>query len=195
MTPRKRSEAGYSLAEMLTVVAIIGTLALVSVPAFLTYYYSNKMKSSMRNFTNDLRATRQLSISLGRQAALTYGTGAQARSYSIYVGDRPFGSTAWTLRQSVPGGVRGARVLEQIVYFPDNAGGTPQTFTDVLDCTAGGACSAGTDSKFDVVFFPDGHAGLPTGATSATITLKTDKKIPRSQYAIAISPSGRVQVQ
>jgi prepilin-type N-terminal cleavage/methylation domain-containing protein len=195
MTPQKRSEAGYSLAEMLTVVAIIGTLALVSVPAFLNYFYSNKMKSSMRNFTNDLRATRQLSISLGRQAMLTYGTGTQARSYAIYVGDKPFNSATWTARRAIPGGIRGARVLEQIVYFPDNAAGTPQTFVDALDCSAAGSCVSGTDGKFDVIFFPDGHAQLPSGSTSATITLKTDRKIPKSQYAIAISPSGRVQVQ
>ena len=194
MNPQKSSQAGYSLAEMLTVVAIIGTLALVSVPAFLTYFYSNKMKSSMRNFTNDLRATRQLSISLGRQTMLTYPTGAQARSYAIYVGNRAFNSTTWTARQAIPGGVRGTRVLEQIVYFPANASGTPQTFTDGFTCT-GATCSSGTDGKPDVIFFPDGHAQLPTGTTSASITLKTDRKIPKDQYTIAISPSGRVLVQ
>ena len=54
------TQAGYSLTEMLTVIAIIGMLALVMVPNFISFYNSNKMKSSMRNFTTDLRSARQL---------------------------------------------------------------------------------------------------------------------------------------
>jgi prepilin-type N-terminal cleavage/methylation domain-containing protein len=196
MNPQKTSQAGYSLAEMLTVIAIIGTLALVSVPAFLTFRNSNKMKSSMRNLTNDLRATRQLSISRGQQTMLSFGTGAKARSYNTYLGNAPFGSTTWRLRTNLAAsGIRGTRNLDDIVYFPADSGSTPQSFTDVADCSAVTTCAAGTDSKLDVVFFPDGHVLLPTGATSATITLKTDSKIPKNQYTITISPSGRVQAQ
>jgi prepilin-type N-terminal cleavage/methylation domain-containing protein len=193
MNPHKRSEAGYSLAEMLTVIAIIGVLALVSVPAFLTYFNSNKMKASLRNVTNDLRSARQLSISQGKQVLVTYPTGTNARSYAIYVGDKPFNSLTWKAHRRRPGGVPGTRTLDQIVYFPADDASTPQTFTDVLDCSAVTSCTAGTDSKVDIIFFPDGHAQLPVNATSATITLKTDRKIPKAQYAIAISPSGRVQ--
>ncbi|HEX9407409.1 MAG TPA: prepilin-type N-terminal cleavage/methylation domain-containing protein, partial [Thermoanaerobaculia bacterium] len=63
MNRTKRSQSGYSLAEMLTVVAIVGMLALVMVPNFITFFQSNKMKSSMRNFTTDLRSARALAIS------------------------------------------------------------------------------------------------------------------------------------
>ena len=195
MNPQKRSESGYSLAEMLTVVAIIGTLALVSVPAFLTFRNSNKMKSSMRNFTNDLRATRQLSISQGRQAMLSFGTGAKARSYDTYLGNAPFNSSSWTAQTTLaPSGVRGTRKLDDIVYFPADSGATPQTFGDTVTCAAL-PCVPGTDGRIDIIFYPDGHVLLPNGATSATITLKTDSKIPKNQYAIAITPSGRVQAQ
>ena len=194
MNPQKTSQAGYSLAEMLTVIAIIGTLALVSVPAFLTFRNSNKMKASMRNLTNDLRATRQLSISRGQQTMLSFATGAKARSYNTYIGNAPFGSTTWRLRTTTAAsGIRGTRSLDDIVYFP--ADSALQTFTDVADCSAVTTCAAGTDSKLDVIFFPDGHVLLPGGATSATITLLTDSKIPKNQYAITISPSGRVQAQ
>jgi len=196
MNPQKTSQAGYSLPEMLTVIAIIGTLALVSVPAFLTFRNSNKMKSSMRNFTNDLRATRQLSISAGRQTMLSFATGATARSYGTFLGNAAFGSTSWTARTSAAAsGVRGTRTLDDIVYFPADSASTPQTFTDTVDCSSL-PCAAGTDGKIDIIFFPDGHVLLPNGATSgATITLKTDSKIPKNQYTIAISPSGRVQAQ
>jgi prepilin-type N-terminal cleavage/methylation domain-containing protein len=194
MNPQKTAQAGYSLAEMLTVVAIIGTLALVSVPAFITFRNSNKMKSSMRNLTNDLRATRQLSISRGQQAMLSFGTGANQRSYATFLGNAPFGSTSWRPRTtSAAAGVRGVRTLDDIVYFPADGGSTPQSFTDVVDCSST-PCAAGTDGKLDVIFFPDGHVQLPSG-NSGTITLKTDRNIPKSQYSIVISPTGRVQAQ
>ncbi len=179
---------------MLTVVAIIGVLALVMVPNFITFYQSNKMKASMRNLTTDLRSVRQLAISQGKQALLTYGTGTTQRSYNWYLGDRPFNSTTWT-PQTGPGRLRPTKLLENVVYFPANSASTPQTFTDTLDCSSGTNCVAGADSLIDVIFFPDGHVQLPAGVATGTITLKTDMNIPKPQYTITISPSGRVLAQ
>ena len=96
MSRTLRSQGGYSLAEMLVVVAIIGMLALVMVPNFVTFYQSNKMKSSMRSFTTDVRAVRQLAISQGRQTMLTYQAASGSRSYDWWMGDKPFASTVWT---------------------------------------------------------------------------------------------------
>ena len=195
MNAQNSRQAGYTLAEMLTVVAIIGVLALVSVPSFMTFYNSNKMKTSMRNFTNDLRATRQLSISHGTQAMISYATGTTARSYDIYLGDKPFNSVKWTA-QTGPGAasLRASRALDAIAYFPANSAATPQTFTDTITCAAL-PCTSGQDQRIDVIFFPDGHAQLPAGATTASITLKCDRNIPKPQYTVVISPSGRVQAQ
>ncbi|HEY8133899.1 MAG TPA: prepilin-type N-terminal cleavage/methylation domain-containing protein [Thermoanaerobaculia bacterium] len=207
-----RSQAGYSLAEMLTVVAIIGVLALVMVPNFMSFYQSNKMKSSMRNFTTDLRSTRQLAITQGRQAALSFKTGSNERSYDMYLGDKPFASKTWTA-QTGPGRNRPTKILDDIAYFPANGASTPQTFTDAdgdIDCSLSPCvtiCSTcpppppppppgAPDGKLDVIFFPDGRVKLPANATSGTITIKTDlNKLPKPQYTITISPSGRVQVQ
>ena len=69
---KHRRQAGYSLPEMLTVVAIIGVLALVTVPAFINFYQAGKMRASMRNFTTDLRSIRQRAITRGHQTILTY---------------------------------------------------------------------------------------------------------------------------
>ncbi len=191
-----RSQAGYSLAEMLTVVAIIGVFALIMVPNFISFYQSNKMKSSMRNFTTDLRSARQLAITQGRQAMLTYGTGGTANTYDLWLGNRPFNSTSWT-PQTGPSTNRPTKNLDKVVYFPTDPGSptTIQTFTDTLDCSSGTNCVAGTDGKLEVIFFPDGRVQLPSGAASGTITIKTDQNIPKPQYTITISPSGRVLAQ
>jgi prepilin-type N-terminal cleavage/methylation domain-containing protein len=195
MKVQKRSEAGYSLAEMLVVVAIIGVLALVSVPAFITFFQSNKMKSSMRNFTTDLRGVRQLAITKGKQTLLTYGTGPNARTYDWYIGNKPFNSDVWT-PQTGSGRLLATRTLENPIYFP--AAG--QTFTDSWDCVSSAPnClavpPATGDGLIDVVFFPDGHVQLPAGTTSGSIIIQTDMRIPKAQYTVSVSPSGRVLAQ
>jgi hypothetical protein len=89
--------------------------------------------------------------------------------------------------------------MENTVYFP--AAG--QTFTDDWDCVSSPPnCVANPpvgpgapDGLIDVVFFPDGHVQLPAGASSGSIIIKTDMKIPRAQYTISVSPSGRVLAQ
>ena len=198
----RNRQSGYSLAEMLTVVAIIGVLALVMVPNFMSFYQSNKMKTTMRNFTSDLRSTRQLSISQGKQAMIVYGTGPNARTYDVWLGDKAFNSLNWT-PQTGPNAnpPRATKTLDKIAYFP--TGALLQTFADNLDCSSGTNClqlppaGAGTpDGLLEVIFFPDGRVQLPTGATSGTITLKTDlNRIPKPVYTVTVSPTGRVQAQ
>jgi prepilin-type N-terminal cleavage/methylation domain-containing protein len=208
MNPQKTSQAGYSLAEMLTVVAIIGVLALVMVPNFMNFRNQNKMRTSLRNFASDLRTTRQLAITEGKQAALVFGTGKGARTYNYYLGDRAFGSTLWTPQTgtgSKP--ARGTRLLDDIAYFPANSAQTPQSFpndllkcddpANVPNCVTGNGLSQPpnslSDSLLDVVFFPDGRVFLPAGTTNATITIKTDlSKLSKPQFSVFVTPTGRV---
>lgn len=188
MNPQKSRQAGYSLAEMLTVVAIVGVLALVSVPSFMNYYNSNKVKASMRSFTTDLRTARMLAISRGHEVKFSYKTGENERRYNYFEGNRALGTvTVWTPITG-PGSnpPKPQKTLEDILYFPEHQKDTPQTFED-----------EDADGFIDVIFFPDGHARIPnkpeTGnGAVGTITLKTKRKVPRPQYAIEISPSGRV---
>jgi prepilin-type N-terminal cleavage/methylation domain-containing protein len=190
MKPHKSRQAGYSLAEMLTVVAIIGTLALVTVPSFMNYYNSNKVKSSMRAFMSDLRTARMLAISRGREVKFSYQTGAKSRTYNYYEGNRSMGVvTQWTPLTG-PGSnpPRPQKTLEDVAYFPLDAPDAPQTFVDEDTIP---------DGFIDVIFFPDGHVRIPVNDATqrgavGTITIKTDRKVPKKQYAIEISPTGRV---
>lgn len=204
-----RSQAGYSLTEMLVVVAIIGMLALVMVPNFMSFYESNKMKSSMRNLTTDLRSARQLSITQGKQTLVTYATGATARSYDVWIGDKPFNSQIWTPTTGANANPpRPTKTLDNIVYFPPDPQGGPetlQTFPDTAPpctpspgppaITCSGPPFSLTSTKF-VAFSPDGTAKLQSGFTNGTITIKTDlNKLPKPVYTITISPSGQVHAQ
>ncbi|HEX9459355.1 MAG TPA: GspH/FimT family pseudopilin [Thermoanaerobaculia bacterium] len=184
MRTRNSHQTGFSLVEMLTVVAVIGILALVTVPNFVTYFQSNKMKATMRNFTSDLRTMRQISISQGVQTRITFTPAATnstaARAYDFWQGNSASNSTTWTpLTQSDPTKkalIKGfTRHLEDIAYFPT----TGQTF----DAVSG---------VYSVVFYPDGRVGMPGTATTASVILKTDMKVPKPLYTIDVSPSGRV---
>ena len=184
MHTRKSHQSGFSLVEMLTVVAIVGILALVTVPNFITFFQSNKMKVAMRNFSADVRTMRQLSITRGLQTRITFTPAASntaaSRAYDLWMGNSNFNSTVWTpLTQQDPTKkalLKGyTKHLEDIAYFPS----TGQTF----DAVSG---------VYSVVFFPDGHVGMPTGLTTAAVMVKTDMKVPKAQYQIDVSPSGRV---
>ncbi len=185
-----RGQAGYSLPEMITVVAIIGVLALLTIPSFMNYYQSNKVKAAMRTFTSDLRSARSLAIVHGHEVKISFNVGANQRSYNVYeapyaLGIIPNGSWApLTGPGSSPS--QATKVLDNIVYFPADSSSSPQTFTDV-DPTP--------DGLLDLVFYPDGHAQIPKGLTSATISIKTDLNVPKPIYQIQVSPSGRVLAQ
>lgn len=217
---RNRRESGYSLPEMLTVVAIIGTLALVSVPAFITFRNANKMKGSMRNFATDLRSMRQRSISQGVQMAVSYEISATTpsapsdfkRRYYFYQGDAPFNSVIWT-PITLPGQTAAAtHTLDDVVYFPAPTAATPQTFTtvvppgtpatDAIKCDSTGCkcvgtfdtrCAANGDGRPDIVFYPDGRVLLPSGTAVGYATLATDMRIPTKKFMMELSPSGRIK--
>ena len=182
-----RSEAGYSLAELLTVVAIVGVMSLVTIPSFIGYFNSNKVKSAMRAFTSDLRTARAMAITQSREVKVTFTTGANQRAYDLYLGDRAFGTVpaaGWTpLTGAGSTPPKPTKNLDNVVYFPaDNPPTTLQTFITSAPAA-------------EIIFFPDGHVRLPTNAASGTITIMTDMNVPKPSYAITISPSGRVLAQ
>jgi Tfp pilus assembly protein FimT len=202
--PKMKSRtAGYSVAELLTVVAIVGLLTLASVPAFMTFRNAGKMRVSVRTFTGDLRGARQRAITGSHQVLVTFSltpTGAatanQQRTYYFFDGNLPSGSTVWTPVNRTIAGTGGstasAHTLDDVIYFPANTASTPQTFADNWSCTLG-TCTTGTDNRPEVIFFPDGHVAVPANSTMGQITIQTNMKVPTPKYIIQISPSGNIK--
>ena len=59
---RRRASRGYSLTELLTVVAIVGLVVLVSVPAFTQLMPQYRLRSAASDVTGALRMIRQKAI-------------------------------------------------------------------------------------------------------------------------------------
>lgn len=194
MHVRNFAQRGYSLAEALVVVAIIGLISIIAVPNFMQMYQSAKIKGAIRQFTNDLRYARQEAVTRYRPMMISLGTStAEQHSYWIYQWD----GSAWLEICQTPQGYRpcadlppdarrAKRDLEPDTALPDktisfNAIGFPDSV------------SAGGGSRRDIIFETTGAIRNPP--VTPTVTLQSNQNIGKPTYLITVYPSGSVKAE
>jgi len=73
--PRPASaESGFSLAELLAVVAIVGIVTAVTLPAFLTYSQAAKLKGGAQELASILNRGRQVAITTNTSTCVLQGS-------------------------------------------------------------------------------------------------------------------------
>lgn len=164
ITPRIRayaSERGYSLVELMVVVAMIGFVSLITIPAMTNFSRMNKIRGSVRTLNSDLRAVRTLAITQSAPMTITIYTGKYEDS-----GQNKDLRARYDLPEVVPLSRRIKR-LDDIVYFvgPENASTT-------------------------ITFLPNGTIQGMVGVTTRTIQLSSDYELPNDDVTITFSPSG-----
>lgn len=180
----KRSSRGFSLIEMLVVVAIIGVLSLISVPAFMNFRRSADFKSGMRNFTTDLRNARATAISNSFDVRCELQTGGIGLKQYRFFSSRDNGAT-WQALQ-LPG-THGATV--------GSPGNIKQFAFSVWAQSTTGLPDIGSNGQSDIIYHPNGAMTLATGNTTATVVLATDwKRIAFDRYTVTLSPAGQFTV-
>jgi prepilin-type N-terminal cleavage/methylation domain-containing protein len=160
-----RSQRGYSLMEMLVVVAIIGILMLITIPNFMTMRRSTIVKGSMRQFTQDLRAARQRAVSRSSSTRVTWIEGS--RQYSM--------------EESTDNGASWQAV-----------GLNPRWLSESISIKNGsGAAKFPSET---VVFTRTGTARVP-GGVGQIILDSSWTDIPKPTYTISIRTTGMVSTQ
>ncbi|HEX2834097.1 MAG TPA: GspH/FimT family pseudopilin [Thermoanaerobaculia bacterium] len=191
---RRRSTSGYSLAELLVVVAIIGVLSLVSVPAFMNYRNSAKLKSSMRQFVADLRWARQRAITENHPTMISFKTGAGQIVYRDFNGEvAPDGTVSYS---AVTPASKYEKRFDPDVYF------APSTSVCLFDDTI--TTPAQTNGWNDIVFNANGTvSNVPTadeckdnGVITGMALIRIDKgNLERRTYKFNVNPAGRIRVE
>jgi prepilin-type N-terminal cleavage/methylation domain-containing protein len=174
MRPRNNASRGYSIVELLVVVAVIGILSLVTIPAFMNFQRSNAIKAGLRSFTADIRNCRQRAISRNSQVRLELDS---ANVYRFY--EKPFAGT-WAALNGFSGTGPGTNLkkLDTGITFSANTLG-----------------DSDANSKKDVVFRADGTVDIgTTGNPPGTITMVSSwQSISQNQFLIALSTTGQLK--
>lgn len=189
-TARTRSrQRGYTLAEALVVIAIIGLITGVSVPFFVNYLRQNRIRSSASYFQTALRYARQRAVTKHIRTRVSFLPNTDPGQYTIWDGtyDATTGAlNGWTAVQPK------VRYLDRGVTFTNDAA---QPVADNYDAT--GSVTTATDGQPDIIFDIDGSALNSADATAApgTLWLKTNfKSVTYNQYKIQFFGVGTFQV-
>jgi len=80
--PEPRRQAGFSLAEMLVVVAIIALVMLAVIPAFGNFNRAWRVRSAADEMLSTMRRVRQLAITTHQDVTITFTPSARTYSYT-----------------------------------------------------------------------------------------------------------------
>jgi type II secretion system protein H len=83
------SHKGFTLIELMTVIAIMGILAAIATPNFNTYMAQRRLNGAARVLYGDLAATRTQAITLNKWVALKIGNNHQ---YTMFHDDNKNGT-------------------------------------------------------------------------------------------------------
>ena len=174
-----RTEGGYSLMEMLVVLAIIGVLTMVTVPNFINMRKSAIVKGALRQFTNDLRAARQRAVTKSSLVRIVFIAGS--RQY--YVAESLNNGTTWSGVGNNP------RYLAANVFIENGTGASK--FTDTVEDTVDGKDLGDLP---DIVFERTGVARAP-GGNGQVLVKTTYTQIPKPSYTISVRTTGMISTQ
>lgn len=94
---RRRGEAGYSLAEMLVVVVIIGLAAAVTIPNVGAFYRAYRIRTASDQISSHLRTARQIAVTQRVPVTFTINPSpANTYSFSYTIPGKP--TTTQTFR-------------------------------------------------------------------------------------------------
>lgn len=165
---------GYSLVELLIVVAMIGMFSLVTVPPILSYMGQLRVRSATRLLNGDLRAARQRAITRNNPVAFSFkvgdadpSTGMEKAQYAIF--DRTGTSVPFTWTQ-----IGQTKYLEGVYFLP-----TGFPVDDAFD-----------DDMADIIFRPNGTVDNMQGVSPAVVGIRTERNVTNNRITNTLTVAG-----
>ena len=112
MTRARRGSGGFSLAEILVVLAILGLAVAVSVPLVLHQISKVRVHAAELQFSSDLKVARMIAVSTRRQ--VTFKVNIPAHTYEV-----PARQGSRTVE--LPEGIEIESAPSEIVFRPDGS--------------------------------------------------------------------------
>lgn len=191
-TPRKRGVHAYTLIEMLVVIAIIGTLLVISVPALSSLLESNNLTRGGQLLADQIGLARQIAAAKNKavEVRLIKSDPASPNGYSsiqLWIADEAGGYKTVNRLASLP---KGILISEQPAVSA--AFGS----TNGLSTNNSMPPNAGVVSNLKYAAFqirPSGTITPPLAMSNATLTVisskfTTNSSLPKNYVTIQINP-------
>jgi len=89
-----KKNSGFTLLELMIVIAIIGITSAIAVPNFISWLPKNRMKSAARDIYSTIQSARIRAVKEGRRVVVDFNTGTGAAgTYNVFIDDGRGGGT------------------------------------------------------------------------------------------------------
>ena len=198
MQHRRSTEGGFSVTELLTVVAMIGVITLVTVPAFVQLMPQYRIRSAASEAGGGLRMLRQKAITTRTPWKVSFDANGNQYSYSKLSSPDATRSTAGNWEKIGRDGRPSTSIQWIRAASVDLRTTTTNPFKDV-DC----------DGNTDIIFLRDGSvatdpngagcgggAALDFTATSPSVLFAVDNNFVKyNRYYVSLTKNGLLSIR